>query len=154
MSRTHLAVRQQNNSGILPFLPPVAPSSEGAASNAGGGGLENQAWSKGRAPDCFALVIRYPFKYYSPTYTVVIVFCVSIGFQLHARALAVISVQQRGTAFASHHTHHAASCLLSRTATGLRHWTLPVWCCYSGVQLHGGSCMSRLACTGAAVALC
>ena len=58
-------------SGILPFLPPVAPSSEGAASNAGGGGLEHQAWCKGRTPDCFAVVIRYPFKYYSPTYTVV-----------------------------------------------------------------------------------
>eukprot|EP00802_Teleaulax_amphioxeia_P014415 Tamp_14480.p1 GENE.Tamp_14480~~Tamp_14480.p1 ORF type:complete len:387 (-),score=58.66 Tamp_14480:464-1600(-) len=59
-----------NGKGILPFLPPVAPSADGAASSIEGAGLEGQAWHKGRMPDCFALVIRYPFKYYSPTYTV------------------------------------------------------------------------------------
>jgi len=54
-----------NGRGILPFLRPVSPSA-----GTEGAGLEGQAWQKGRTPDTFALVIRYPFKYFSPTYTV------------------------------------------------------------------------------------
>jgi hypothetical protein len=57
-----------NGRGILPFLPPVVPNAK--SGGAEGAGLETRAWAKGRAPDCFALVVRYPFKFFSPTYTV------------------------------------------------------------------------------------
>mmetsp|Transcript_7650 Transcript_7650/g.18501 ORF Transcript_7650/g.18501 Transcript_7650/m.18501 type:complete len:378 (-) Transcript_7650:199-1332(-) len=56
-----------NGRGILPFLPPVGPS-EGSSSS----GLEGSPWVGGdsAAPPCFALIIRYPCKNFSPSYSV------------------------------------------------------------------------------------
>ena len=59
-----------NGRGVLPFLPPVAPAAEVGSGGADVAGLEGQAWIKGKAPACFAAVVRYPFQYFSPTYTV------------------------------------------------------------------------------------
>ena len=59
-----------NGRGVLPFLPPVAPTAEVGSGGADVAGLEGQAWIKGKAPACFAAVVRYPFQYFSPTYTV------------------------------------------------------------------------------------
>ncbi|KAJ1483629.1 hypothetical protein T484DRAFT_1799483, partial [Baffinella frigidus] len=60
-------MQRQDILGILPFLPPVGPS-EGSSSS----GLEGSPWVGGdsAAPPCFALIIRYPCKNFSPSYSV------------------------------------------------------------------------------------
>jgi len=58
-----------NGRGILPFLHPASPV-EGAGDGAEAQGIEGQPWVGGKAPECFACSVRYPFKFMSGSFTV------------------------------------------------------------------------------------